>query len=383
MTPVKIAFIGTRGVPARYGGFETAVEEVGKRLAARGHDVTVYSRGSPSAPRYLGMEVVNLPTLHLKVTDTLAHTALSVSHALTRNYDAALVFNAANAPLATLLKSRGIPYALHVDGLEWKRLKWGRLGRRYYLSSEALATRTANALIADARAIQRYYVERYDAKTVYVAYGSPAPLAGPPTRLGELGLAQSAFHLLVARFEPENFVDQSVAGFVRSKADYPLIVVGSAPYGADYTRKIHAAANGDPRVQFLGGVWDQPLLDELYAYCCSYIHGHTVGGTNPSLLRAMGLGAVVLAKDVVFNREVLGPNGHFFESGDDLVPLIEWAETDPAASASSAAEMQSRARTLFDWDEVATRYEWLCVRLQQRGARGRVTDEPVSDGVQP
>lgn len=372
---MRIAFIGTRGVPARYGGFETAVEEIGKRLAGWGHEVTVYSRGPRAMSRYLGMEVVNLPTLRLKVTDTLAHTALSVAHAaFTRGYDAALVFNAANAPLARFLKLRGIPYALHVDGLEWQRLKWGRLGRRYYLRCEVLGTKTANALISDAKAIQEYYVERYDSESVYIAYGAPPPVIGPPARLEGLGLVPAEFHLVVARFEPENYVDLAVSGFVQSAATYPLVVVGGAPYGAEYTRKIHGAANQDPRVHFLGSVWDQDLLNELYAHCRSYIHGHSVGGTNPSLLRAMGLGAAVLANGVVFNREVLGPEGKYFADGLELARLLEWSEREPLETRTYASGRQARARALFDWDEVARRYEWLCHELQEAGPRGYVVD---------
>ena len=371
---MRIALIGTRGVPARYGGFETAAEEIGKRLSSSGHRVTVYARGPRKRFDYLGMEVISLPTLRFKATDTLVHTAISMLHALTRRYDAAIVFNAANAPLATLLRLRKVPYAVHVDGLEWKRLKWGPAGRRYYLWSERLATLTANALIADARGIQEYYSERYDTPSVYIAYGAPQRSVDTYDGLATLGLEPGEYHLLVARIEPENFVDLSVSGFVESSAHYPLVVVGSAPYGAEYMSKVRDAADEDPRVHFLGGVWDQDLLDQLYANARSYIHGHSVGGTNPSLLRAMGYGAPVLAYDVVFNREVLGPDGQFFATSTALRELVEWAERAPDEAHAMARACQRRARALFDWDEVTRSYELLCEQLRAAGARGNVTE---------
>jgi len=147
---MKIAMIGTRGVPARYGGFETAVEEVGRRLAERGHEVVVYCRGDDRSPEYLGMRRVRLPALRSRTAETLSHTALSVLHLLRRRADVALVFNAANAPLLPMVRMARIPVAVHVDGLEWQRGKWGRWGRRYYLMGERCAVRWADELIADA-----------------------------------------------------------------------------------------------------------------------------------------------------------------------------------------------------------------------------------------
>jgi glycosyltransferase involved in cell wall biosynthesis len=376
---MRIALIGTRGVPARYGGFETAVEEIGKRLVGSGHDVTVYSRGAYRKFSHMGMKVISLPTLRLKSTDTLAHTTISILHIFTTRYDAAVVFNAANAPLAIPLKLKKLPYAVHVDGLEWKRLKWGPIGRRYYLWAERVATKTANGLIADAKGIQQYYLDNYDTSSVYIPYGAPQQSVAISNKLTALELTPNSYHLLVARFEPENYVDLSVAGFVSSNAKYPLVVVGSAPYGADYISEVHAAANGDSRVRFVGSIWDQDLLDQLYAHACSYIHGHSVGGTNPSLLRAMGLGALVFAYDVIFNREVLGPDGRFFSVASDLAQLVEWAEQQPEAAHGVAYSCQQRARTLFDWDTVAGRYELLCAQLQAVGSHGYVTEAQMDD----
>ncbi|SCX40045.1 Glycosyltransferase involved in cell wall bisynthesis [Klenkia marina] len=364
---MRIALVGTRGVPAAYGGFETAVEEVGRRLADSGHDVVVYCRTTPGSAddrpaTHLGMRLVHLPAARKRALETLSHTALSVGHLVTHRTDAAFVFNAANAPLLPALRVARIPVATHVDGLEWKRTKWSGAGQRYYRTAEALAVRWSDALIADAQGIADYYTEQFGATTDLITYG--APVIDPPAdRLAELGLAARGYHLVVARFEPENHVAEIVEGYVASDADQPLVVVGSAPYSDEYTARVHGLADG--RVRFLGGVWDQDLLDVLYAHATTYLHGHSVGGTNPSLLRALGAGATVLAHDVSFNREVLGVAGRFFAAPADLPALLARAEDDPANARKRGAQARERAGA-YDWDDVAARYADLAHRLATR-----------------
>jgi glycosyltransferase involved in cell wall biosynthesis len=371
---MTIAMVGTRGVPARYGGFETAIEEVGRRLAAAGHRVVVYCRTAPGhegrteqhrPAQHLGMELVHLPAARKRSLETLSHSALSVGHLLAHRTDVAFVFNAANAPLLPLIRAARIPVATHVDGLEWQRAKWGGAGRRYYRTAESLAVRWSDALIADAVGIADYYRREFDAPTTLLTYG--APLIAPGSdRLAELGLEPRGYHLVVARFEPENHVDVIVDGYRRSGATKPLVVVGSAPYSDEYTGRVHGLA--DERVRFLGGVWDQQQLDQLYGNCFTYLHGHSVGGTNPSLLRAIGAGAAVLAFDVDFNREVTAEAGRYFSDAADVATLVEAAESAPDAVAKDG----QRARELaagYDWDDVAAGYEKLARGLVARELR--------------
>ena len=221
MDRMSIAMVGTRGVPARYGGFETAVEEVGRRLAAAGHRVVVYCRttaapaGQARPTEYLGMELVHLPAARKRSLETLSHSALSVGHLLAHRTDAAFVFNAANSPLLPMLRAARIPVATHVDGLEWKRAKWGPVGQRYYRAAESMAVRWSDALIADAVGIADYYRHEFGAPTTLLTYG--APLIEPGSdRLAELGLEPGEYHLVVARFEPENHVELIVDGYARS-----------------------------------------------------------------------------------------------------------------------------------------------------------------------
>lgn len=367
---LRIALVGTRGVPARYGGFETCVEEVGARLVDRGHDVLVYCRGGDEDERpssYRGMRLVHLPAVRRRSLETLSHTALSVAHQVRYPADAAIVFNAANAALLPVLRARRIPVATHVDGLEWKRAKWGGTGRRYYRTAESLAVRWSDALIADAAGIADYYTAEFGAPTEQIAYGAPLLDGVGDAKLADLGLTPRGYHLVVARFEPENHVEVIVEGYRRSRATLPLVVVGSAPYADEYTARIQAAA--DDRVRLLGGVWDQDLLDQLYAGALQYLHGHSVGGTNPSLLRAIGASAPTTAFDVSFNREVLGPAGRWFTTPDDVRAAVEDSERDPAGAVARGALLRARAAD-YDWDTVAEAYEDLCRRLAARAFAG-------------
>lgn len=359
--------MGTRGVPAAYGGFETAVEEVGRRLVTRGHKVTVYTRnGRTELREHLGMRLVHLPALPRKQLETLSHSALSTVHLLTRHRpDAAFLFNAANAPFLPLLRARGVPTALHMDGLEWKRSKWGGRGRAYYRWAEQFGVRQADALIADAPGITDYYRQQFDVPTELIRYGAPLLDDAPEDGVRELDLEPEGYHLVVARFEPENHVLEIVDGYRRSEARKPLVVVGSAPYSADYTRAISEAADGDPRIRLLGAVYDQGLLDALYAHAYTYVHGHCVGGTNPSLLRALGAGTAVIAYDVGFNREVLDGEGWHFTSREDVTARLTEVEAHPGAVGAHSRRGRERAARRFSWDEVTEAYEDLALRLAE------------------
>lgn len=359
---ISVALVGTRGVPARYGGFETCVEEVGRRLAERGHRVVVYCRDAGDAEKadaYQGMELVHRGAMHRRSLETLSHTGSSVAHLMLHRTDAAVVFNAANAVYLPALRAARIPVATHVDGLEWKRAKWGRGGHAYYRVAESLAVRWSDALIADAPGIADYYRDEFAADTELIAYGAPI-VSTDSSRLGELGLEPGGYHLVVARFEPENHVAMIVEGYARSAAALPLVVVGSAPYADEYGRRIRAAA--DDRVRFLGGVWDQEQLDQLYAGARSYLHGHSVGGTNPSLLRALGAGIAVIAYDVSFNRDVARTAAGYFSDAAGVSAELARIEADPDLVTRRAGAARARA-AVYDWEVVADSYESLCLRL--------------------
>lgn len=354
--------MGTRGVPAQYGGFETAVEEIGKRLVQRGYDVTVYCRNpGQQQTEYLGMKLVNAPAIKHRMAETLSHTTVSTAHAIIKDRpDVVLLLNAGNAPLLQPLRLAGIPTAIHLDGLESKREKWRGLGAKYYRWAEQASVRWGQEVIADSQAIADYVKTVYGRDCVVIAYGAQVIDPGSD-RLGELDLAAHGYHLLVARFEPENHVLDAVHAYRRSRETRPFVVVGSAPYAQWYIDQVHAAAQGDARIRFTGGIYDQQLLDQLYANARSYIHGHSVGGTNPSLLRAMGAGAPVLAYDVEFNREVTAGQALFWADADALTSILDDIADgrldEPLVTLSALGKQ--RILDAYQWDDIADRYEAL------------------------
>ncbi len=363
---VKVTLMGTRGVPALYGGFETAVEEIGKRLVTRGYDVTVYCRNpGQRMTRYEGMRLVNAPAIRHRMTETLSHTALSTAHAIVRGHpDVVLLLNAGNAPLLRPLAMAGIPTAIHLDGLESRREKWRGAGARYYRWAEAASIRWGQEVIADAQAIADYVKQSYGRDCVVIPYGASV-IHPAGDRLDEIGAAAHEYHLIVARLEPENHVLDAVHAYRGSRETRPLLVVGSAPYSQWYVDSVREAAAGDPRIRFLGGIYDQDLLDQLYGNAVTYIHGHSVGGTNPSLLRAMGAGAPVLAYDVEFNREVTDDGALFWSDADALTALLDSVAS--GAESERLREFSDRGRDriseVYQWDSVTDKYEELIQRL--------------------
>ena len=207
----KVAFAGTRGVPAQYGGFETAVEEIGARLADRGYDVTVYCRNpGQTMSSYRGMKLVNAPAIKHRMTETLSHTAISTAHAIIRDRpDVVLMLNAGNAPMLKPLALAKIPTAIHLDGLESRREKWRGAGARYYRWAERVAVRWGDVVIADAQAISDHVRKEYGRNCTVIPYGAAVIHPGA-NRLAELAVTASQYHLIVARLEPENHVLDAV-----------------------------------------------------------------------------------------------------------------------------------------------------------------------------
>jgi glycosyltransferase involved in cell wall biosynthesis len=314
------------------------------------------------------MRLVNLPAVRHRMAETLSHTAVSAAHAIVKDRpDVCLLLNAGNAPMLQPLAVAGIPTAIHLDGLESKREKWRGMGARYYRWAEKAAVKWGTEVIADAQAIADHVRRQYGRECVVIPYGAEVIDPGSD-RIGELGLQPREYHLIVARFEPENHVLEAVHAYRESRETRPLVVVGSAPYSQWYVDQVHAAARTDPRIHFTGGIYDQQLLDELYANCLTYIHGHSVGGTNPSLLRAMGAGAPVLGYDVEFTHEVTAEQALFWANVDQLQAILDAvaAHQLDARLAELQAAGPQRVLAAYQWDAVADDYEQLIQRLAAR-----------------
>ncbi|MCX6586964.1 MAG: DUF1972 domain-containing protein [Acidobacteria bacterium] len=350
---MRIAIVGTRGVPANYGGFETFAEELGQRLVARGHEVLVYCREQHPAGHFLGMRLCTLPTIRHKYLETIVHTAISTLHLLTQRQDVALYCNAANAIFAWMPRVTGTRVALNVDGLERKRKKWNRFAKAWYRVSEWLATFCPNRAVSDAVAIRAYYREVYHTETTFIAYG--AEMGKLPTRaaLDQLGLAPEGYFLYVSRMEPENNALLVRQAFERVETNLRLALIGDAPYSHDYIARVRDTR--DPRVVMPGAIYGQGYK-ELGSHCYAYIHATEVGGTHPALIEAMGRGALVLYLDTEENREVAGGAGLPFTAAN-LAEVLRQALALPEADrerlrAAAVARVQER----YSWDAVTDAY---------------------------
>lgn len=361
---MRIAILGTRGIPANYGGFETFAEELSARLAGRGHQVAVYCRSRHIRPEYRGVRLQYVPTLRHKYLETLAHTFLSTLHLLGRRADAALYCNGANAIFTLLPRITGIPVALNVDGIERRRKKWNALARGWYLVSEWLSTRLPNVLIADARVIEQYYRERYGRKSVFIPYGADLVRAESETALRPLGLERREYFLYVSRLEPENHPLEVRQAFERVRTAKKLALVGHAPYARRYISKVRDTT--DPRIVIPGAIYGLGYR-ELQSHCFAYIHATTVGGTHPALIEAMGRGALVLYRDTPENVEVAGDAGIAFGEHDlaeKMSAVLEMSEEEREGYRRRAVE---RARERYSWEAVADAYERLLTSMHNKG----------------
>jgi glycosyltransferase involved in cell wall biosynthesis len=360
---VRIALLGTRGIPANYGGFETFAEELSVRLVERGHDVVVYCRERHSESRYRGVRLAHLPTIRHKYFDTLAHTFVSTLHLLGHRVDAALYCNGANAIFTPLPRLFGMPVALNVDGLERKRKKWNRLAKTWYLVSEWLATFCPTVVVTDALTIQEYYQSRYGKKSTFIPYGAEIGRVPGTATVERLGLRPREYFLYVSRMEPENHPLEVRQAFERVATPLQLALIGDAPYAAEYIAKVRDTR--DPRVVMPGAIYGEGYR-ELGSHCFAYIHATEVGGTHPALIEAMGRGALVLYRDTPENAEVAGDAGIPFDFPDlprvmERVLGMSEAERDELRRKAMA-----RAREKYSWDAVTDAYERLLVGMKRR-----------------
>jgi glycosyltransferase involved in cell wall biosynthesis len=362
---MRIAILGTRGVPASYGGFETFAEHLSTRLVARGHDVTVYCRAHYVSPRqleYHGVMLRVLPTIRHKYLDTIVHAFLSAIHAVPSRFDAALICNAANAPFAPILRLTGTPVAINVDGLEHKRKKWNWLGRRYYLLTERLATILPNITVTDAQVIHDYYLARYNAPSTMIAYGSEVERRPDRESVRRWRVEPNRYVLYVSRLEPENNAHLVIEAFKRVRTAYRLLIVGDAPYAHEYIKDLRARARGDKRIIFTGFVFGQDYRAlQQNAYC--YVHATEVGGTHPALLEAMGYGNCVLTLSTPENVEVVGEAGITYGDESELVEKLQKVLRDGSLVHAFRNRAQLRVQQHYDWDRVVDQYEQLFAQM--------------------
>lgn len=296
-----------------------------------------------------GVRCIWTPGRDSKAFSTLSYGATAHLDAAVRRYDAALVLNIANGFYLPLLRTARIPTVVNTDGIEWERGKWGPLERKAFLTGARLTARFADALVADSEAIARIWQRLFSARSTFIPYGATLVDRCNGDRVARLGVRPGRYVLVVARLVPENNVGLTLDALESMGQGVEAVVVGSANYGSPLEARIRRL-DATGKLRWLGHVDDQELLTQLWANCGAYVHGHSVGGTNPALLQALGAGAPTLALDTEFNREVLRRDEQLFPHDPQrLAERIEALTRTP--------EMQERLAALGK-ETVAERYSW-------------------------
>jgi glycosyltransferase involved in cell wall biosynthesis len=366
---MKIAVLGGRGVPARYGGYDTLIEELSIGLVKRHNiQVLVYCRKQYYKHRvsnFHGVDLHYLPAPKIKAIESLFHSFISTIDVLKQGVDLIYFVDPANAPFCLLLRLFNKRVIFHTNGLGWKRHKWGPLARRYYKFVEWLVSRTANALVTDNPVMKKYYIKEYEAESFYIQYGAKSRYGVDSSVYSELGFTPNEYLLVVARLEPENNTDLIIQEYIKTKASMPLVIVGDSPYNPSFMEKLRIL--GDSRVHFVGRVNNQPKLNALYKGAYLYIHGHGVGGTNPSLLRAMQAGAAPLVIDIPFNTAVVQNAGFVFKKEkNNLRKIIEYLVTKSSEVAKIGNKAKNHVEENFKWETVVEKHAKIILEIANK-----------------
>lgn len=370
--------IGIKAIPANFGGFETAVDEISRGLVRRGAQVVVYNRsGMSSHPSsdYEGVKLVNLPAPRSKNLSTIVHAFLSTIHVCFHPVDVVHYFTTGTTIMAPLPKLLGMRIACSVDGTDWQRSKWGRLARWYLRLSERLAVWFSDGLVADSQDVMRYYQQSYGAGSSLIAYGMREPGSDGTEWLERFALRSRDYVLFVGRLVPENNVHLLIRAFESVETGKKLVIVGDDPWEKEYVRSLRSTR--DPRIIFTGGVYGAGY-EQLQRNAYVFVLPDEVGGTHPALVEAMGFGNCVLVNDTPSNLEVIGDAGFSYcgKEGDrDLPRQLQFLLDSPQSVSEYRSKATQRARAKYSWDQVVS--DHLAFYKKVLGAEVM----PMADGI--
>lgn len=361
MEPKRLIILGIRGIPASHGGFETFAERLAPWLRDRGWAVTVYCQGSGTGKReqdeWEGIHRIHIPVKLDGAAGTIEFDVLSTRDAM-RQPGLILTLGYNTGFLSSWLRLRGRANYINMDGLEWKRAKYSLPARVYLWINERLAAGAGTRLIADHPVIAKHLATRAKADKIdMIPYGGDAIETADSAPLAKLGLEPGKFLTVIARPEPENSILEIVSGFSRKARGVKLAVLGNYADDHPYHAKVRAA--GSEEVVFPGAIYDAPTVHALRLHCLAYMHGHQVGGTNPSLVEALGAGNPVIAHDNPFNRWVAGGAGTYFADADQCAERIDRLLADPAARGAMGEAARRRWQDEFTWPKVLESYRLL------------------------
>ncbi|MFO7871848.1 MAG: glycosyltransferase [Kiritimatiellia bacterium] len=366
---MKLAFLGSRGIPASYSGFETFYEQIAVRLAARGHNVTVYNRShfiKDAGKEYKGVRIVSLPSIPTKHLDTITHTFLSTFHALFQKYDIVYYCIVGNSPLAWIPGFSGARTLLNVDGEDWAREKWSGFARWYQKQCERIAGVTPDVVIADAHVVRDRYRDSFGVEAVFAPYGATAERNEDTDALQRWSLTPRRYILFVGRLVPENGADILIEAFRTLQTDMKLVIAGDAPFMKKYINRLHEKA--DDRVVFTGYAFGTDY-SQLSSHAYLYVQPSAIEGTRPAILDQMGFGNCVVARGNKANREVVGENGIIFDGSAPAESLRE-VLSKLVKCPEEVDKYRERSRTsvlnYYNWERIADFYEDLFARLLNR-----------------
>lgn len=358
---MKIAILGSRGMPSTYGGYETFIQEIAPALVAKGHEVIVYCRSnlfSDHPKWHEGVRLVYFPSVETKNLGTLTHTALATLHLLMHHTEVVLLVNPANGWYCLPFRLLGKRVAINLDGLEWKRGKWSLPAKLFFRNSARAATLFANELINDAEAMQSFYRETFERDSTFIAYGAHIEKSQCSDIVKEYGLESGKYLLIASRLVPDNNADLILKAFEKVQTPLLLAIAGGANYRSQFVTDLQKTT--DKRIKFLGHVGNDQHIKELHCNAYAYIHGHEFGGTNPALLKALGYGNCILALGTPFNREVLADYGVFFEkSVESLRAKLQYIVDHPDVAGEFRERAPERIRKAYTWESVVDKYEAL------------------------
>jgi glycosyltransferase involved in cell wall biosynthesis len=369
---MRIALIGSRGIPATYSGYETFYEQFAVRLVERGHEVTVYNRSHHFKERrseYKGVKLVTLPSIPTKHLDTITHSFLSLLHAIKEGHDIFYLVIVGNSPLVLLAHRFGKKIILNVDGADFHRDKWQGFAKTYLQWAEKIAARFADVIIADSKVIQRRYLELYQRDTVFVPYGAnPWPREKEQNNLDVLerfGLESGEYILFVSRMTPENSAHILVEAYLRSGSKRKLVLVGDAPYVDEYQERLKKMIEPHENIVMTGYLFG-PEYRQISAHCRYFVLPAGIDGTRPVLLDQMAFGNCVLVRDTPANMEVIGEAGLSFSHDNDIETLaaaMQDLEDDDETIEKYRTLAMERVQEVYSWEAVTDRYLNLFRRL--------------------
>ncbi len=351
---LKVAFIGGRGVISKYSGIESYYEEVGKRLAEMGHEVTIYCRNhfTPALAEHNGMRLVRLPTVRSKHLETVLHTFLSTAHALTRRYDVVHYHALGPALFSFIPRMLGNKTVVTVQGLDWQRKKWGRIASWVLRLGEKASARFPNKTMVVSRTLKQHYLEVHGTNTLYVPNGGVLRERSTPHKILEWGLGPQKYVLFLGRFSPEKGCHLLVNAFERIESDVKLVLAGASSYCDEYSRELRTHASD--RIRMLNWV-SGDTLDELLTNAMIFVLPSDLEGLSLALLDAMGAGLCVLTSDVPENREVVNGAGFTFERGNagDLADRLQFLMANPAVREAAGKAARKRIEQEYQWQKIA------------------------------